>query len=150
MGAHENFKQALAAGEDGKKDWKARKVCNYFEESYDDCGKILYNGDCKTEKEVTELKAKHNSKLLANVQSKVKNWDTEKCETIKSLLQTLNQQESDNNSEETPVGLPETAKLEETGNEDNKADNENTNAASNKREELITLTTLALIMFFRC
>jgi len=81
--AHTDYVAAIRAGDDGRKDFHARKACNYLEQGVEICGDRLV-GDCKTEEQVTAIKDQQIKAILQNLQSNVQAWDSDKCPAVKS------------------------------------------------------------------
>merc|ERR1712215_580474 len=86
--AYEDYKRAFKAGNDARPDWMARKSCNYMVASVEDCGTLLI-GDCYTKKEVTKMKDDQIVKVLEQLQSTVKEWDSEKCPATKAHIDRM-------------------------------------------------------------
>jgi len=86
--AHEQFINAVQAGEDGRPDWIARKSCNYMTSAVEDCGDMLV-GRCNTCEEVTAMKDEQLKKVLNNVKSSVKEWDSNKCPATKAHIERM-------------------------------------------------------------
>merc|ERR1719244_2019839 len=118
--AYEDYKKAFHAGDDGRPDWMARKSCNYMTAAVEGCGDKLV-GECNTCKEVTAMKDEQLKKVLKNVKSSVKEWDTNKCPATKAHMErmkTLEKGETievkckspvDDNVEAAPGGVPASA-----------------------------------------
>merc|ERR1711915_827048 len=86
--AYEDYKKAFQAGDDGRPDWTARKSCNYMTEAVEGCGDKLV-GECNTCEEVTAMKDEQLKKVLRNVKSSVKEWDTNKCPATKAHMERV-------------------------------------------------------------
>merc|ERR1719356_2087664 len=86
--AYEDYKNAFQAGDDGRPDWMARKSCNYMTAAVEECGDKLV-GTCNTCEEVTALKDEQLKKVLKNVKSSVKEWDTNKCPATKAHMERV-------------------------------------------------------------
>merc|ERR1712215_30108 len=86
--AYEDYKKAFQAGDDGRPDWMARKSCNYMTAAVEECGDKLV-GKCNTCEEVTTMKDEQLKKVLKNVQSSVKEWDTNKCPATKAHMERM-------------------------------------------------------------
>merc|ERR1711915_1127481 len=86
--AYEDYKKAFQAGDDGRPDWMARKSCNYMTAAVQGCGDKLV-GECNTCEEVTTMKDEQLKLVLKNVQSSVKEWDTNKCPATKSHIERM-------------------------------------------------------------
>jgi len=86
--AFEDYKKAFNAGDDGRPDWLARKSCNYMAEAIEDCGDMLV-GKCNTCEEVTKMKDEQIRRVLKNVKSSVKEWDSNKCPATKAHMERM-------------------------------------------------------------
>merc|ERR1719394_2193613 len=86
--AYEDYKKAFQAGDDGRPDWMARKSCNYMTAAVEGCGDKLV-GECNTCEEVTAMKDEQLKKVLQNVKSSVKEWDTNKCPATKAHMERM-------------------------------------------------------------
>merc|ERR1712126_462062 len=86
--AYEDYKKAFQAGNDGRPDWMARKSCNYMTAAVEECGDKLV-GECNTCEEVTNMKDEQLKKVLKNVKSSVKEWDTNKCPATKAHMERV-------------------------------------------------------------
>merc|ERR1719356_1861897 len=86
--AYEDYKTAFQAGDDGRPDWMARKSCNYMTAAVEECGDKLV-GECNTCEEVTAMKDEQLKKVLQNVKSSVKEWDTNKCPATKAHMERV-------------------------------------------------------------
>merc|ERR1719356_1940244 len=86
--AYEDYKNAFQAGDDGRPDWMARKSCNYMTAAVEGCGDKLV-GECNTCEEVTAMKDEQLKKVLKNVKSSVKDWDTNKCPATKAHMERM-------------------------------------------------------------
>merc|ERR1712183_872392 len=86
--AYEDYKRSFQAGNDGRIDWVARKSCNYMVASVEDCSNLMI-GDCYTKEEVTKLKDDQIVKVLEQLQSTVKEWDSEKCPATKAHIDRM-------------------------------------------------------------
>merc|ERR1712215_653475 len=86
--AYEDYKNAFQAGDDGRPDWMARKSCNYMTAAVEKCGDKLV-GECNTCEEVTNMKDEQLKKVLKNVKSSVKEWDSNKCPATKAHMERM-------------------------------------------------------------
>merc|ERR1719430_2731313 len=124
VGAHEEHAAAIAAGDDGRPDWFARKSCNYITGAVEECAEGLV-GECNTEEEVSNMKDEQIEGILEQLSKSISEWDSEKCPPIKAYLERKSAAED---VEETPEGVPESvesaAKEEETDNDPEKENTE--------------------------
>jgi hypothetical protein len=86
--AHTNYKAAMRSGPDGRKDFAARKACNYLEEGVETCGNKLI-GECNSEQKVTEMKDNQIRSILEKLLSSVKAWDSNKCPSVKASIDRM-------------------------------------------------------------
>merc|ERR1711874_150302 len=86
--AYTDYTEAIAAGDDGRPDWFARKSCNYVTAAVEDCGNTLI-GECMTEEQVNTEKDRQIVSVLEGLSSN-EEWDSEKCPTVKAHLVRTN------------------------------------------------------------
>jgi len=121
--AYTDYTEAIAAGDDGRADWFARKSCNYVTAAVEDCGNTLI-GECMTEEEVNTEKDRQIVSVLEGLSSN-EEWDSEKCPPVKAHLVRTNPVENgeDGDSESnTDESKTEESKADETKPEESKAD----------------------------
>merc|ERR1712243_49105 len=100
LGAYEEYKEAFAAGDDGRPDWLARKSCNYMTKTIEECSEGMV-GECMTEEEVNEMKDHQLKGILEQLSATINEWDSQKCPAMKAHLDRTNAAEEE---EETPEG----------------------------------------------
>merc|ERR1711862_400201 len=121
LGAYEEYKEAFAAGDDGRPDWLARKSCNYVTKTIEECSEGMV-GECMTEEEVNEMKDHQLKGILEQLSATINEWDTQKCPAMKAHLDRTNAAEDE---EETPEGVDSAAQeREEEKEEDEKEEGE--------------------------
>merc|ERR1711942_393618 len=98
LGAYEEYKEAFAAGDDGRPDWLARKSCNYITKTIEECSEGMV-GECMTEEEVNEMKDHQLKGILEQLSATINEWDSQKCPAMKAHLDRTNAAEEE---EETP------------------------------------------------
>merc|ERR1711942_277867 len=98
LGAYEEYKEAFAAGDDGRPNWLARKSCNYMTKTIEECSEGMV-GECMTEEEVNEMKDHQLKGILEQLSATINEWDTQKCPAMKAHLDRTNAAEDE---EETP------------------------------------------------
>jgi len=116
--AYNDYAAAWMAGDDGWADWMARKSCNYMTAAVEDCGNMLV-GDCNTEEEVTGMKDHQLKGILAQLQSSVEEWDSDKCPPVKAHILRMKARaaKQDNLNYEEMI-VEEVAEVELQGNLD--------------------------------
>jgi len=122
--AYNEYTTAIAAGDDGRPDWRARKSCNYITASIEECTNQLV-GDCATEEEVIDMKDGQMKGLLEQLSATIQEWDSEKCPAIKAYLDRNPAAEDENSGEEVAASVDTAAqeKEEEEEEEDEETDN---------------------------
>merc|ERR1712013_57485 len=121
LGAYEEYKEAFAAGDDGRPDWLARKSCNYMTKTIEECSEGMV-GECMTEEEVNEMKDHQLKGILEQLSATINEWDSQKCPAMKAHLDRTNPAEDE---EETPEEVDSAAQeKEEEKEEDEKEDGE--------------------------
>merc|ERR1711942_364332 len=116
LGAYEEYKEAFAAGDDGRPDWLARKSCNYVTKTIEECSEGMV-GECMTEEEVNEMKDHQLKGILEQLSATINEWDTQKCPAMKAHLDRANAADDE---EETPEGLDSAAQEKEEEKEEDK------------------------------
>jgi len=107
--AHHDYSLAMAAGDDGREAFSARKACNYITQSVDECGQMLI-GECNSEEKVIEMK----DSQIANFEKRLSTgddlWESEKCPTVKAYLERKKAKEGGDEvmaQEQNPAPEPE-------------------------------------------
>merc|ERR1711862_394099 len=122
LGAYEEYKEAFAAGDDGRPDWLARKSCNYMTKTIEECSEGMV-GECMTEEEVNEMKDHQLKGILEQLSATINEWDSQKCPAMKAHLDRTNAAAED--EEETPEEVDSAAQEkeeEEEGEEEEEID----------------------------
>merc|ERR1711862_848014 len=115
LGAYEEYKEAFAAGDDGRPDWLARKSCNYMTKTIEECSEGMV-GECMTEEEVNEMKDHQLKGILEQLSATINEWDSQKCPAMKAHLDRTNAAAED--EEETPEEVDSAAQEEEEEGEE--------------------------------
>merc|ERR550519_122232 len=142
--AYTDYTEAIAAGDDGRPDWFARKACNYVTAAVEECGNTLI-GECLTEEQVNTEKDRQIVSVLKGLSSN-EEWDSEKCPAVKAHLVRTNPVEngegddSESNSEEsnTEVSNTEESMPEESNTEESNSGESNSgesNSGESNSEE---------------
>jgi len=116
LGAYEEYKEAFAAGDDGRPDWLARKSCNYMTKTIEECSEGMV-GECMTEEEVNEMKDHQLKGILEQLSATINEWDSQKCPAMKAHLDRTNAAEEE---EETPASVDSAAQEKEEEKEEEK------------------------------
>merc|ERR1712013_484954 len=114
LGADEEYKEAFAAGDDGRPDWLARKSCNYMTKTIEECSEGMV-GECMTEEEVNEMKDHQLKGILEQLSATINEWDSQKCPAMKAHLDRTNPAEDE---EETPEEEEEEEGIDTGASED--------------------------------
>merc|ERR1712013_477602 len=114
LGAYEEYKEAFAAGDDGRPDWLARKSCNYMTKTIEECSEGMV-GECMTEEEVNEMKDHQLKGILEQLSATINEWDSQKCPAMKAHLDRTNPAEDE---EGTPEEVDSAAQEKEEEKEE--------------------------------
>jgi len=98
--AYETYKKSLAAGDDGRPHWLARKSCNYMTSAIDSCSNLLI-GSCHSEGEVNEMKDKQIEGILEQLETTIDAWDSDKCPPVRAHIQRMKGEEKPSCSQVT-------------------------------------------------
>merc|ERR1712212_991048 len=137
--AYTDYTEAIAAGDDGRPDWFARKSCNYVTAAVEDCGNTLI-GECMTEEQVNTEKDRQIVSVLKGLSSN-EEWDSEKCPPVKAHLERTNpvQNGEDGDSDSTTdESKSEESKAEVSNTEEIKSEDSSTvdsNSGESKTED---------------
>jgi len=71
---------------DGREHYRARKTCNYLTEAIEICGNKLLKIDCNTVEQVNTMKDSQVTRILTNINTTIKDFDSSKCPAVKSSL----------------------------------------------------------------
>merc|ERR1712002_54390 len=129
LGAYEEYKEAFAAGDDGRPDWLARKSCNYMTKTIEECSEGMV-GECMTEEEVHEMKDHQLKGILEQLSATINEWDSQKCPAMKAHLDRTNAAEEE---EETPEGVEVDSAAQEK--EEEKEEDKKEEGEEDKEEE---------------
>jgi len=126
LGAYEEYKEAFAAGDDGRPDWLARKSCNYMTKTIEECSEGMV-GECMTEEEVNEMKDHQLKGILEQLSATINEWDSQKCPAMKAHLDRTNAAAEE---EETPASVDSAAQEEKDEEKEEEGEEENDTGAS--------------------
>jgi len=104
--AHEDYAKAMAAGDDGREAFTARKACNYITESVENCAKGLI-GECNSEEKVQEMKDHQIANFEERLSKNDELWESEKCPAVKAYLERKNGGGEVMAQEQNPAPEPE-------------------------------------------
>merc|ERR1711875_8368 len=130
LGAYEEYKEAFAAGDDGRPDWLARKSCNYMTKPIEECSEGMV-GECMTEEEVNEMKDHQLKGILEQLSATINEWDTQKCPAMKAHLDRTNTAEDEEETpEEVAASVDSAAQEKEEEKEEDEGEEEKDTGAS--------------------
>merc|ERR1712025_1037193 len=130
LGAYEEYKEAFAAGDDGRPDWLARKSCNYMTKTIEECSEGMV-GECMTEEEVNEMKDHQLKGILEQLSATINEWDTQKCPAMKAHLDRTNTAEDEEETpEEVAASVDSAAQEKEEEKEEDEGEEEKDTEAS--------------------
>jgi len=84
--AHKDYSLAMAAEDDGREAFSARKACNYITQSVVVCQNMLI-GECNSEEKVLELQDQQIGIFVRMLNERDELWESEKCPTVKTYLE---------------------------------------------------------------
>merc|ERR1712183_291095 len=111
LNAYAVYQSAMISRPDDRPDWRARKTCNYMTTAIEDCA-IKQIGECFTEEEVALLIDREIPKIMAQLSTTVKEWNSELCPVVEDYLNRINSNPSIIDGEDAEDGG-----RENTGNE---------------------------------
>jgi len=104
--AHQDYAAAMAAGDDGREAFSARKACNYITDSVELCGNMLV-GECNSAEKVQEMKDQQIENFEKRLSEKDELWESEKCPAVKAYLERKNGGGEVMAQEQNPAPEPE-------------------------------------------
>merc|ERR1711874_15000 len=134
--AYTDYTEAIAAGDDGRPDWFARKSCNYVTAAVEDCGNTLI-GECMTEEQVNTEKDRQIVSVLEGLSSN-EEWDSEKCPTVKAHLVRTNPVENGEDVDSdstTDESKSEESKVEVSNPDETKPEESNTEVTNTQESK---------------
>jgi len=125
--AYDDFVAAHEAGDDGRRDWVARKSCNLLNAAVGECGDLL--SGCYGEEGSTAKKDHQVETILKQLERTVGGWDSSKCPVVREYLerqagnsQDGGEEDMDWNSNEWGEEGPEDGDEDEAESEDDEDD----------------------------
>merc|ERR1712212_869688 len=89
LNAYAVYQSAMIAKPDDRPDWRARKTCTYMTTAIEDCANQQI-GECFTEEEVAILIDREIPKIMAQLSTTVKEWNSELCPVVEDYLNRIN------------------------------------------------------------
>merc|ERR1719430_917291 len=111
---------------DDRPDWRARKTCTYMTTTIEDCANQQI-GECYTEEEVAILIDEEIPKIMAQLSTTIKEWNSDLCPVVEDYL---NRNGGTENTGNERVSEGETEGEEETGEESSNGKTESGSEAS--------------------
>jgi len=87
--SYQEYRAAVAKGDDGRPDWAARKTCNYLDSAIDICGDGLLAHGCQNPDQVDTEKDRQIAIRLRQIKNRVTAWDSSKCPPVRRYLQRI-------------------------------------------------------------
>merc|ERR1712179_654593 len=115
MNAYAVYQSAMTSKPDDRPDWRARKTCTYMTTTIQDCA-TQQIGECYTEEEVAILIDEEIPKIMAQLSTTIKEWNSDLCPVVEDYLNRNGGTENTGNEKET-VSEGETEGEGETGEE---------------------------------
>merc|ERR1712212_97765 len=103
LNAYAVYQSAMIAKPDDRPDWRARKTCTYMTTAIEDCANQQI-GECFTEEEVAILIDREIPKIMAQLSTTVKEWNSELCPVVEDYLNRINSMPNIPNGEDAENG----------------------------------------------
>merc|ERR1712055_670738 len=119
LNAYAVYQSAMIAKPDDRPDWRARKTCTYMTTTIEDCANQQI-GECYTEEEVAILIDEEIPKIMAQLSTTIKEWNSDLCPVVEDYLNRNGGTENTGNegeSEAQTEGEGGTEGEKETGSE---------------------------------
>merc|ERR1712179_172690 len=85
MNAYAVYQSAMTSKPDDRPDWRARKTCTYITTTIQDCA-TQQIGECYTEEEVAILIDEEIPKIMAQLSTTIKEWNSDLCPVVEDYL----------------------------------------------------------------
>merc|ERR1712212_325629 len=105
LNAYAVYQSAMIAKPDDRPDWRARKTCTYMTTAIEDCANQQI-GECFTEEEVAILIDREIPKIMAQLSTTVKEWNSELCPVVEDYLNRINSMPNIPNAENAGAENP--------------------------------------------
>merc|ERR1719233_2384342 len=136
---------------DDRPDWRARKTCTYMTTAIEDCANQQI-GECFTEEEVAILIDREIPKIMAQLSTTVKEWNSELCPVVEDYLNRINSmpniipvgEDAEIGGAEDPGNEGETEGEGETGEDSSKSSNRKTESGS---EAPVASLSLMIVLY---
>merc|ERR1712055_1146168 len=155
MNAYAVYQSAMTSKPDDRPDWRARKTCTYMTTTIEDCA-TQQIGECYTEEEVAILIDEEIPKIMAQLSTTIKEWNSDLCPVVEDYLNrnggtgnTGNEGEGEGGTEgEKETGSEgETEGEGETGEDSKESSNGKTESGS---EAPVASLSLVIILYAIC
>merc|ERR1712179_417458 len=85
MNAYAVYQSAMTSKPDDRPDWRAGKTCTYMTTTIQDCA-TQQIGECYTEEEVAILIDEEIPKIMAQLSTTIKEWNSDLCPVVEDYL----------------------------------------------------------------
>merc|ERR1712179_800031 len=85
MNTYAVYQSAMTSKPDDRPDWRARKTCTYMTTTIQDCA-TQQIGECYTEEEVAILIDEEIPKIMAQLSTTIKEWNSDLCPVVEDYL----------------------------------------------------------------
>merc|ERR1712179_436772 len=153
LNAYAVYQSDMTSKPDDRPDWRARKTCTYMTTTIEDCAPQQI-GECYTEEEVAILIDEEIPKIMAQLSTTIKEWNSDLCPVVEDYL-NRNEGESEGQTEgeggtegEKETGSEgETEGEGETGEDSKESSNGKTESGS---EAPVASLSLVIILYAIC
>merc|ERR1712179_243587 len=85
LNAYAVYQSDMTSKPDDRPDWRARKTCTYMTTTIEDCAPQQI-GECYTEEEVAILIDEEIPKIMAQLPTTIKEWNSDLCPVVEDYL----------------------------------------------------------------
>merc|ERR1712179_293249 len=85
LNAYAVYQSDMTSKPDDRPDWRARKTCTYMTTTIEDCAPQQI-GECYTEEEVAILIDEEIPKIMAQLSTTIKEWNSDLCPVVEDYL----------------------------------------------------------------
>merc|ERR1712179_340218 len=143
MNAYAVYQSAMTSKPDDRPDWRARKTCTYMTTTIQDCA-TQQIGECYTEEEVAILIDEEIPKIMAQLSTTIKEWNSDLCPVVEDYL---NRNGGTGNTGNEGESEGETEGEGETGEDSKESSNGKTESGS---EAPVASLSLVIILYAIC
>merc|ERR1711909_244958 len=147
LNAYAVYQSDMTSKPDDRPDWRARKTCTYMTTTIEDCAPQQI-GECYTEEEVAILIDEGIPKIMAQLSTTIKEWNSDLCPVVEDYLNRNGGTGNTGKEGEKETGSEgETEGEGETGEDSKESSNGKTESGS---EAPVASLSLVIILYAIC